>query len=161
MQPETAPKAFIKKTMRVAVPIDRAFRVFVDRMGAWWPAQHHIGATPFKDILVEHRAGGRWYELSANGQECQWGTVLVWDPPKRVTLSWHLQADWTVNFAPERSSEVVVEFFEEGPEATRMEFEHRHLERHGEGFEKLRDSVDSGWGEILRNYEALATSEKE
>jgi len=154
MAPETAQNAVVKRTLHVEVPVERAFRVFTERMGSWWPASHHIGNVPFKDILIDKKAGGRWYEINAEGAECIWGTVLEWEPPRKVVLSWHLQPDWS--FSPDlaRASEVALEFIAEGPESTRVEFEHRHLERHGEGWQKMREQVGSegGWPMILELY---------
>jgi len=154
MAPETAQNAVVKRTLHVEVPVERAFRVFTKRMGSWWPASHHIGNVPFKDILIDKKAGGRWYEINAEGAECIWGTVLEWEPPRKVVLSWHLQPDWS--FSPDlaRASEVALEFIAEGPESTRVEFEHRHLERHGEGWQKMREQVGSegGWPMILELY---------
>ena len=162
MAPEAVQNAVFRKTLHIRVPIEMAFRVFTDRMGAWWPESHHIGDTPFKDILIDHRAGGRWYEINAKGAECIWGTVLTWEPPRKVVLSWQLQPDWT--FSPDlaKASEVALEFISEGPEATRVEFEHRHLERHGAGWEKLREQVGSegGWPTILDLYVSMAQNSK-
>jgi uncharacterized protein YndB with AHSA1/START domain len=84
----------VRKSVRVGVPAARAFSVFVEQMETWWPPAHHIGDEPFQAIFVEPRTGGRWYERDAKGSECQWGHVLAWDPPHRVTLSWHLGPDW-------------------------------------------------------------------
>ena len=158
MTPEPALTGSFKRTVRVNVPIDRAFKVFTEKMGAWWPASHHVGGTPFKDILIDHRAGGRWYEINAKGEECMWGTVVAWEPPRNVVLSWHLQPDWT--FSPDlaRASEVALEFISEGPERTRVEFEHRHLERFGDTPEAARtiESMTRGWGMILDGYKAEA-----
>jgi uncharacterized protein YndB with AHSA1/START domain len=130
-------------------------------MGSWWPATHHIAKTPFAEIVVEPRVGGRWFERDSDGGECDWGKVLVFDPPKRLIVSWHLQADWHYDPDVARASEVVFEFIAEGPEATRLEFEHRHLERHGEGWEQLRAGVDSpgGWTGILTAYEKSLAGE--
>lgn len=150
--------AVIKRTIHVNVPIEKAFQVFTEKMGAWWPATHHIGGTPFKDILIDPRKGGRWYEINIEGAECIWGTVLEWEPPKKVVLSWHVQPDWTANADMGRASEVALEFIAEGPEITKVEFEHRHLEKHGEGWEKMREAVDSpgGWTSVLACFEAAA-----
>ena len=154
MTPEPALTASYKRTMSVNVPIERAFKVFTEKMGAWWPATHHVGGTPFRDFLIDPRTGGRWYEINANGEECFWGSVLAWEPPKKVVLSWHLQPDWS--FSPEMSkaSEVALEFIAEGPEQTRLEFEHRHLERHGAGYASLREKIGApgGWPMILDCY---------
>jgi len=152
--PESAQNAVVKRTLHVEVPVERAFRVFTERMGSWWPASHHIGKVPFKDILIDKKAGGRWYEINAEGAECVWGTVLEWLPPRKVVLSWHLQPDWSFNPDLARASEVALEFIAEGPESTRVEFEHHHLERHGEGWQKMREQVGSegGWPMILDLY---------
>ena len=154
MKPETAPESAYKRTMHVDVPIERAFKVFTEKMGAWWPQSHHVGGTPFKDILIDPRAGGRWYEINAKGEECVWGSVLAWEPPKKVVLSWHLQPDWSFSPDMAKASEVALEFVAEGPEKTRLEFEHRHLERHGAGWEKMRQQVsaDGGWPVILNLF---------
>jgi uncharacterized protein YndB with AHSA1/START domain len=158
MIPETARTASVKRTLHVNVPIEYAFRVLAQKMGSWWPATHHIGKSPFTEVVVEPKAGGRWFERDAFGVECEWGRVLVWEPPKRLVLGWHLQTDWKVDLNPERGSEVAFEFIAEGSESTRIEFEHRHLERHGEGWEKLRDGVDGGWVEVLGGYEKLLSA---
>lgn len=147
--------ATVKRTIRVNVPIDHAFRVLTAKMGTWWPASHHIAKTPFADIIIEPHAGGRWFERDSGGAECDWGSVLVWDPPKSIVLSWQLQPDWQYSADLSRASEVSFEFIAEGPEATRVEFEHRHIERHGEGWEELREGVDApgGWTGVLAEYE--------
>jgi uncharacterized protein YndB with AHSA1/START domain len=149
----------IRKSIRVQAPIARAFSVFVEQMETWWPATHHIGKTPFESIFVEPRAGGRWYERDANGQQCEWGTVVAWDPPHRVAFSWHLgpghdQPDWQFNPDLSKASEVEIRFIAEGPEATLVELEHRNLERHGEGYQQLRAVFDGpgAWTGILAHY---------
>jgi uncharacterized protein YndB with AHSA1/START domain len=82
--------ATVRRTIRVNVSIDHAFRALTAKMGTWWPASHHIAKTPFADIIIEPHAGGRWFERDSGGAECDWGSVLVWDPPKRIVLSWQL-----------------------------------------------------------------------
>jgi hypothetical protein len=158
MTPEPALTATVKRTLRVNVPIDFAFRILTQKMGAWWPATHHIGKTPFTAIVIEPHAGGRWFERDIAGAECEWGRVLLWEPPKQVVLSWHLQADFHYDPDISRASEVSFKFFSEGAAATRVEFEHRHLERHGEGWQNLRISVDSpgGWTAVLAGFEEAA-----
>jgi uncharacterized protein YndB with AHSA1/START domain len=156
MSPEPAPMAVVKRTIRVEVPLEKAFLVFTEKKGAWWPAAHHIGAEPFADVVVEPRVGGRWYERDSNGTECDWGRVLVWEPPRKVVVSWQLQPDWKFSNDMSRAGEVSFEFVAEGSSATRLEFEHRHIERHGDGYEQLRAGVDSpgGWTMILQQYVA-------
>ena len=158
MAPETTQYAVVKRTLHVEVPIEKAFQVFTERMGQWWPATHHVGNTPFKDILIDKKKGGRWYEINVEGAECIWGTVVEYQPPKKVVLSWHLQPDWSFSADLSKASEVALEFVAEGPEKTRLEFEHRHLERHGAGWENMREQVsgDGGWPAILALYLAAA-----
>ncbi|HVM75122.1 MAG TPA: SRPBCC domain-containing protein, partial [Candidatus Saccharimonadales bacterium] len=113
MSTEAAPAA-VKRTLRVGVPVDHAFRLLTEKMGSWWPSTHHIAKTPFTEIVIEPRVGGRWFERDANGAQCDWGRVLVYEPPKRLVVSWHLQGDWSFDPSPARASEVVFEFFAEG-----------------------------------------------
>ena len=153
MAPQTAPTASVRRTLRVDVPVDFAFRMLTEKMSTWWPASHHIGKVPFAEVIVEPRVGGKWMERGHNGEECQWGTVLAWDPPRQVVFSWQLQADWSFSTDMSCASEVAFTFFAEGREATRMEFEHRHLERHGEGWEAIRKGVEGGWIGILVEFE--------
>jgi uncharacterized protein YndB with AHSA1/START domain len=151
--------AAVNKSLRVRVPIERAFSVFVEQMETWWPATHHIGKTPFEAIFVEPRVGGKWYERNAEGERCEWGTVLAWDPPHRVTFSWHLgpehdQPDWKFDPDMSKASEVEIRFTAEGPGATLVELQHSKLERHGKGYEQLRAIFDGpdAWSAILELY---------
>jgi DinB superfamily/Activator of Hsp90 ATPase homolog 1-like protein len=162
MTPEAARSATVKRTLHVNVPIDFAFQTLTQKMGTWWPATHHIGKTPFAEIVVEPHAGGRWFERDAAGAECQWGKVLLWDPPKQLVVSWHLQGDFQYDPDMARASEVSFEFIAEGPEATRLEFEHRHIERHGDTWEKLFAGVNSpgGWTAVLGEFECLASGKR-
>ena len=114
MTPEAASSTAIRKTIHLNVPVKTAFRVMTEKMGSWWPASHHIGKTPFTEVIVEPRVGGRWMERDGNGLECDWGHVLVWEPPKRVVVSWQLQADWKYSEDMARASEVSFEFIAEG-----------------------------------------------
>jgi uncharacterized protein YndB with AHSA1/START domain len=154
MAPEAAQTAMVRRTIRVNVPIEKAFQVFTQRMAAWWPATHHIAKEPFTEIIVEPRPGGRWYERDAKGNDCEWGQVIVWEPPRKLVTTWQLQPDF--KFSPDLSlaSEVALEFIAEGPEATRVEFEHRRLERHGAAWQELRRAVDApgGWTLVLAQY---------
>jgi uncharacterized protein YndB with AHSA1/START domain len=146
--------AVVRKSVRVKVPVERAFSVFVEQMESWWPATHHIAPQPFQAIFVEPRAGGRWFERDAQGNECNWGRVLAWSPPNAVTLSWHLQLDWKYDPDPEKASELEIRFTPEGQAATLVELTHSRLERHGEGYEQFRAALDGpgAWSGILAEY---------
>jgi uncharacterized protein YndB with AHSA1/START domain len=140
----TLEESVVRKSVCVQASVERAFSVFVEQMETWWPATHHIGATPFEAIFVEQRVGGRWYERNAGGAQCDWGTVLAWDPPRRVRFSWHVgpgheSPDWKFDPDISRASEVEIRFSPAGGGATLVELEHSKLERHGEGHVKLRE----------------------
>jgi uncharacterized protein YndB with AHSA1/START domain len=159
----TLAEGIVRKSVHVKAPIERAFSVFVEQMETWWPATHHIGKTPFEAIFVEPRVGGRWYERNAEGQQCDWGTVLAWDPPHRVALSWHVgpghdQPDWVCDPDKTKASEVEISFKQEEPGVTFVELVHSKLERHGEGWEQLRAVFDGpgAWVDILALYAKAA-----
>ena len=155
----TIEEAVVRKSIRVEAPIERAFFVFVEQMETWWPATHHIGDTPFEAIFVEPRAGGRWYERNIKGVQCDWGTVLKWDPPNLVCFSWHVgpgqdSPDWKFDGDMSRASEVEIRFTAQGPHTTLIELQHSKLERHGEGYQQLRALFDgpTAWEGILAEF---------
>ncbi len=157
--PNSVEAVVVRKAVRVNLPVHQAFSIFVEQMETWWPATHHIGKTPFEAIFVEPRVGGRWYERDAEGNLNDWGTVLAWDPPHRVTLSWHVgpghdSPDWVCDPDMAKASEVEISFAEEAPGITLVQLEHSKLERHGDGYEKLRDVFDGpgAWQAILALY---------
>jgi uncharacterized protein YndB with AHSA1/START domain len=136
----------VRKTVTVAASQERAFEVYTARFGSWWPKEHHIGAADMATCAFEPKVGGRWYETGVDGSECDWGRVLVWDPPHRVVHTWQLQGDWQYDPDPAKASEVEIRFVAEGPNRTRVELEHRLFERHGEGAESVRTGVSSPKG---------------
>lgn len=150
----------VRKSVVVNVPVAHAFKVFTEKFDTWWPHTHHIGKVePFTAIL-EPRVGGRWYERGADGSECEWGRVLEYSPPKRVVVSWHLQADYRYDPDPAKASRVEVSFHEEGSGRTRVELVHAELDRHGEGWDKLREGLGSqgGWGGIMEMFATAAST---
>jgi len=146
--------ASIRKTIEVRAPIDRAFDVFAGRMGDWWHKEHSIAqGTTQKDVVVEPRVGGRWFELGADGSEHQWGRVLAYDPPRRLLLAWQL----TREFAYDPDFETTVEVtFEERDGLTVVHFEHRDLERMGTDAVEMLEGMDGGWGMLLDLYKVAA-----
>jgi uncharacterized protein YndB with AHSA1/START domain len=150
-------QAAFMTTITVEVPLERAFTVFTAGFDTWWPREHHIGEQEMAEAVIEGRMGGRWLERSVDGSECEWGRVLVWDPPNRVTLSWHLNADFQCDPDPGYASRVDVRFFADGEHSTRVEFEHGDLDRHGVDWPKLLTGVsgDGGWSGLLKRF-ALA-----
>jgi len=139
----------------LSAPLERAFEVFTAEIGSWWPADHHILEAELAEMVFEPRAGGHIYDRGVDGSECRWARVLAYEPPVRVVFSWDIGPDWKLQADPAKTSEVEVRFIAEGPESTRVELDHRHLDRHGEGWEGVRDAVGSpgGW---TRGLNALA-----
>jgi hypothetical protein len=143
----------IRKQIEVDASQARAFRVFTEEHAAWWPlATRHIGAQDAETAIIEPRRGGRWFERAADGSECDWGRVLVWDPPGRLMLSWEITETWQHDAA--LKTEVEVRFVALGPARTRIELEHRQLDRYGAASEQMRGIFDSdgGWTAILRHF---------
>jgi len=146
----------VRKQILVKAAPERACRLFTEGMDRWWPRQHHIGKSPMKKIVVEPRAGGRWYAVCEDGSECDTGKVLVWEPPKRLVLAWQITAEWA--FDPGFTTEVELGFTAEGAKATRVAFEHRNLERYGAAAQDLRPRLDDpkGWQITLEQFAATA-----
>ncbi len=146
----------VRKSVRVNAPQQRAFEVFTDRIGQWWPKSHHISPSEPETYVVEPREGGRWFERGTDGVECDIGKVLVWDPPSRLVLGWQLTPEW--KFDPDLITEVEVRFIAEGTATTRVELEHRNLERLGERADALRQQIDApnGWGALLELFAQFA-----
>jgi uncharacterized protein YndB with AHSA1/START domain len=148
----------VRRTITVEAPVERAFAVFTEQFDTWWPAEYYIGGTPPEVRTLQPRAGGRWFERSAAGEECDWGQVLAWEPPRRLVLSWGINGEWKYEPERARASEVEVLFTPEGPGSTRVDLEHRNIERHGDGWESVFAGVDSpgGWTGVLERYAAAA-----
>jgi uncharacterized protein YndB with AHSA1/START domain len=147
----TITPAPVRKSLSVNATPERAFEVFTARFASWWPPSHHIGGGTMKACFIEPKVGGRWYETAEDGSECDWGDVLVWSPPSRLVLAWRIGADWA--YHADLLTEVDVRFIADG-ERTRIEFEHRGLERMGEKAGETRVALDGdgGWTGILKLY---------
>jgi uncharacterized protein YndB with AHSA1/START domain len=137
----------VRETILVHAPIDRAFTVFTERMATWWPPQHHVLQAPLAEMVFEPRQGGRIYDRGTDGSECVWARVLAYDPPHRLVFSWDISLAWEIERDLEKTSEVEVRFIPDGPETTRVELEHRNIDRHGDGWENMARAVASpdGW----------------
>lgn len=147
----------IRHDVVVEVPIERAFSVFTEGFGRFKPREHNMLDVEIAETVFEPREGGHIYDRGVDGSECRWARVLAFDPPDRVVFSWDISPHWQIETDPEKTSEVEVRFVSEGPERTRVELEHRNLDRHGEGWEGLREGVDSGegWPLYLHRYAAV------
>ena len=144
----------VRKTITVQTSPERAFHVFTAEYDSWWPRSHHIGKSPMKRAIIEGRAGGRCYTEQEDSTDCDWGSVLVWDPPHRLVIAWQIDGKW--QFEPDlaKSSEVEVRFTAEPGGRTRVDLEHRHLDRHGVDAAAIRTAIDSpnGWGGLLQMF---------
>lgn len=143
----------VRKTLVVTAGIEQAFTVFTSKMGRWWPKSHSINkATALSDVIIEPKVQGRWYERGADGSECPWGYVIDWEPPRRLLLAWQISADWS--YDPALVTELEIRFTAEGANTTRIDLEHRNLERYGDQADKVRASIDSdnGWPGLLKAY---------
>jgi hypothetical protein len=154
---ESDTEIVVHRTITVPLGRDRTFELFTARMGEFWPAEHSIGQVKIAEVVVEPRAGGRWFERGVDGSECDWGRVDDFDPPGRVVLVWQVNAEWT--FDPNLVTEVEVTFTENTPGRTTLDLRHRHLERYGEQAEAMRALFESpgAWDGTLARFVALAS----
>jgi len=149
----------VTSSIVVDAPIDRAFSVFTAGIGSWFPREYNLLEVEIEERVFETHAGGRVYDRGTDGSECSWARVLAYEPPERVVISWDISPQWQVETDPEKTSEVEVRFTAESPERTRVDLEHRGLDRHGEGWEQIRESVagEGGWPGCLRRFAERVT----
>ncbi len=147
--------ATVNKAIVVNVPIDEAFRVFTERFGDFKPREHNIMNSPIAETVFETKVGGQIYGRAEDGQECRWARILAFDPPTRVVFSWDIGPTWQIETNYDNTSEVEVRFIAEAADGTRVELEHRHIDRHGPGWEGVRAGVDEGWPVYLGRYAAV------
>ncbi len=150
----------VKKSLSVRAPIDVAWRVFTVKMGTWWPLAHYkIGKANAVDAVLEPQVGGRWYERGEDGSTCDWGRVLVWEPPSRLVITWDIDANWQHD--PSLGTEIEVRFIAETKSTTRVELEHRKLDRYGEHRDKMRRVFDTegDWGKLLGMFAGIAEAQ--
>jgi uncharacterized protein YndB with AHSA1/START domain len=144
----------VRKVVSVEAPLHVAWQVFTEQMGTWWPlAMYKIGKANAVDAVMEPRVGGRWYERGDDGSTCDWGRVLAWEPNSRLVLSWDITADW--QYDPALQTEIEVRFLKEGDAGTRVEFEHRRLDRYGDRRDEMRTIFDTT-GDLGRLLAAFA-----
>jgi uncharacterized protein YndB with AHSA1/START domain len=148
----------IRRGVTVEVDQQRAFDLFTADMTSWWPAEHHIGSAPIEQIVIEPRAGGRWFTRHQDGTETSTGYVVAFDPPYRLVVTWQIGSDWTYHDDLVTTVEVVFEA--EGPDRTRVTLEHRDLAAYGEEAETMRKIFEApdAWATTLQRYADAATS---
>jgi uncharacterized protein YndB with AHSA1/START domain len=146
----------VTTTVVVDAPAARAFQLFTERFDRIKPREHNMLGAEIEESVLEPRVGGRVYDRGVDGSECQWGRVLAYEPPDRIVFSWDINPQWQIETDHARTSEVEVRFYSDGPARTRVELEHRNLDRHGDGWEGTRESVrgDQGWPLYLARFVA-------
>lgn len=148
--------ALVRRQIVVEAPVERAFAVFTERFDEIKPREHNLLKVPIAETVFEPKVGGHIYDRGADGSVCRWARVLAYEPPNRVVFSWDISPQWTLETEPENTSEVEVTFTAEGPGRTRIDLEHRNIDRHGPGWPAVSGSVDSdqGWSLYLDRYAA-------
>lgn len=149
----------VRHSIVVEAPIERAFRIFIEDFDRIKPPEHNLLAVEIAETVFEPRIGGTIYDRGVDGSECHWARVLAYDPPNRVVFSWDIDPRWQVEADPSQTSEVEVRFIAETPERTRVELEHRNLDRHGDGWEVVQQGVDAGWPIYLGRFAELLTTQ--
>ena len=154
-----AADTMVRRQIVVEAPIERAFTVFTERFGDFKPPEHNLLAVAIAETVFEPKVGGHIYDRGVDGSECRWARVLAYEPPNRVVFSWDISPQWQIEADPDNTSEVEVTFIAETPQRTRVELEHRHLDRHGPGWQAVSDGIahDQGWSLYLARYAALFT----
>lgn len=150
----------VRREVVVHAPVERAFALFTERFGDFKPKEHNLLGAPIAATRFEPRVGGHIYDVGEDGSECRWARVLAFEPPTRVVFSWDISPYWQIETDTAKTSEVEVRFIAEAPDTTRVELEHRHLDRHGDGWQGVRDGVagDGGWPLYLARYAELAAT---
>ncbi|MHA4816455.1 SRPBCC family protein [Streptomyces aculeolatus] len=147
----------VRRQTVVAAPLEKAFTAFTERFGDFKPPEHNLLGKPIAETVFEPRVGGHIYDRAEDRSECRWARVLAYEPPVRVVFSWDIGPSWQLEADPENASEVEVRFVAETPDRTRVELEHRGIERHGPGWRSVADGVgsDDGWPLYLDRFAAL------
>jgi uncharacterized protein YndB with AHSA1/START domain len=154
MTTHTQDEATVRTQVVVAAPIERAFRVFTEQFDRIKPREHNMLGVEIAETVFERRVGGHIYDRGVDGSECRWARVLVYEPPHRIVISWDISPRWQIETDLKKTSEVEIRFISETPDRTRLELEHRNLERHGAGWEGTREGVASegGWPLYLKRF---------
>ena len=144
----------VRHSIVVDAPIEIAFSVFVEDFDSIKPRDHNMLDVDIAESVFEPRVGGHVYDRGVDGSECRWARVLAYEPPHRVVFSWDISPAWQIETDLDKTSEVEVRFVAELPDRTRVELEHRHLDRHGDGWEGMREGVagDHGWPLYLGRF---------
>jgi uncharacterized protein YndB with AHSA1/START domain len=146
----------VRVSIVVDAPPQRAFDFFTQHIGSWWSPDHHILEADLAEMVFEPRVGGNIVDRGVDGSECRWSRVLAYEPPTRVVFSWDISLSWQLEVDPAKTSEIEVRFIEETQGRTRVELEHKHLDRHGDGWQQMRAAVGApdGWRQGMTSFAA-------
>jgi uncharacterized protein YndB with AHSA1/START domain len=148
----------IRRTVTVRCDPERAFDLFTNQMGTWWPVEDYSRAVSefehedvkVTDLVFQARLGGSILEHLTDGRILPWAEVIAWQPPHRVLLSWRPHS------APEPPTEVDVKFAEREGD-TLVDVEHRGWQRLSEQFrEGLYEIYARGWSTTLQLFTVVA-----
>jgi len=148
----------VSTSIMVQAPVEHAFSVFTEGMATWWNPDHHLLEAKVDEMVFEPFVGGHIIDRGVDGSECRWARVLAYEPPTRLVFSWDINLNWEIETDPEKTSEVEVRFTAEGPDLTHVTLEHRHIDRHGEGWERMRAAVGSPNGWNLTRFAEVAAA---
>ena len=135
----------IIKTIEVPCSQEKAFRVFVDEMGSWWPLDKRSmslmqgDGKPAKSLRIEAKLGGQIVETGHDDTEYLWGTIRSYDPHDSLSLDFHM------GLPPENASLVEVRFTALENGRTRVVLSHSNWEAFGDMAEMMRGGYGSGW----------------
>jgi uncharacterized protein YndB with AHSA1/START domain len=146
----------VRRSIVVEAPVQHTFSVFTEDIGSWWDPGHHLIADTFDHMVFEPRVGGHIIDVAVDGSECRWSRVLAYEPPSRIVFSWDINLQWQLESDPARTSEIEVRFTALDAGRTQVDLEHRHIDRHGSGWEAMRDAVGSPNGWNLEHFAAVA-----
>jgi uncharacterized protein YndB with AHSA1/START domain len=151
----------VHHTVVVEAPIERAFRAFTEGFGRFKPREHNLLSVDIAETVFEPHEGGRIIDRGVDGSECAWARVLAYEPPERVVFSWDIGPTWQIETDHAKTSEVELRFVAEDTERTRVELDHRNLDRHGDGWEGVREGVggEGGWPLYLDRYAEVAAGD--
>jgi uncharacterized protein YndB with AHSA1/START domain len=140
----TALEPIVKK-LDLNVTVEEAFRHFTGNIHLWWPtATHSLSQADAEMVKFEAKTGGRVYEIEKSGKEREWGRVLVCDAPSRLVFSWVLEA-------PDKATEVEVQFRDQGDGKSSLTLIHRGWDTRPDGAE-WRSNYNNGWEGVLERY---------
>jgi Activator of Hsp90 ATPase homolog 1-like protein len=144
-------EAPVRKQLTVRLAQQEAFELFTAGLSRWWPlATHSCSQANALRVVIEPRAGGSVLEYARDGSTATWGTVLVWDPPRRFAMSWRPGS------VPEQATRVDVSFSDAGQGMCRVELVHSGWEARGAEADTVRSRYDGGWNVVFAAYEAAA-----